>query len=69
METTRGATVVCLVPSRTDTEWFHEYALRGEIRFIRGRLKFNGAKNSAPFPSLLVIFRPETARPKPSKFF
>jgi len=51
------ATVVCLVPSRTDTRWWHEYAMKGEIRFIRGRLKFGEAKNSAPFPSALVIFR------------
>lgn len=55
---TSGATVVCLVPSRTDTAWWHDYAMKGEIRFIRGRLKFGGAKNSAPFPSALVIFRP-----------
>jgi phage N-6-adenine-methyltransferase len=53
-----GATVVCLVPSRTDTKWWHEYAAKGEIRLIRGRLRFGGAPNSAPFPSALVIFRP-----------
>lgn len=53
-----GATVVCLVPARTDTKWWHEYAMAGEIRFIRGRLKFGNQKNSAPFPSALVIFRP-----------
>lgn len=51
-----GATVVCLVPSRTDTQWWHNYAMKGEIRFIKGRLKFGGAKNSAPFPSAVVIF-------------
>lgn len=50
-------TVVCLVPARTDTKWFHEYALRGEIRFIKGRIKFGGAKHNAPFPSMLVIFK------------
>lgn len=55
-----GATVVCLVPSRTDTKWFHEYVLQGEIRFIQGRLKFNQSKTPAPFPSMLVIFRPNT---------
>jgi len=56
----RGATVVCLVPSRTDTRWWHE-SVQGhaEVRFIRGRLKFGGAKNSAPFPSALVVYRPE----------
>ena len=51
-----GATVVCLVPSRTDTKWWHEYAMNGEIEFIRGRLKFGDAKNSAPFPSAIVVF-------------
>lgn len=53
-----GATVVCLVPARTDTKWWHEYAMRGQIEFIRGRLKFGDAKNSAPFPSAVVIFYP-----------
>ena len=53
-----GATVVCLVPARTDTAWWHDYAAKGEVRFIRGRLKFGGSKNSAPFPSAVVIFRP-----------
>lgn len=51
-----GATVVCLVPARTDTIWWHEYAVNGQITFIRGRLKFGSAKNSAPFPSAVVIF-------------
>lgn len=51
-----GATVVCLVPARTDTKWWHEYAMKGDIEFIRGRLKFGGSKNSAPFPSAIVIF-------------
>ena len=54
----RGATVVCLVPARTDTDWWHRYAQRGEVRFLRGRLKFGDARNSAPFPSAVVIFRP-----------
>jgi phage N-6-adenine-methyltransferase len=53
-----GAKVVCLVPARTDTAWWHEWAMKGDITFIRGRLKFGGAKNSAPFPSALVVFRP-----------
>ena len=54
------ATVVCLVPARTDTKWFHDWVLnRAEIRFIRGCLHFNGSKNSAPFPSMLVIYQPE----------
>lgn len=52
-----GVTVVCLLPSRTDTKWWHEYVMRGEVRFLRGRLKFGGSKNSAPFPSAVVVFR------------
>lgn len=58
----RGTTVVMLLPARTDTRWFHEYIYQKdcvEIRFIRGRLKFGGSKNSAPFPSMVVIFRGE----------
>lgn len=53
-----GATVVMLLPARTDTRWFHEYIYgKAEIRFIKGRLKFGGSKNSAPFPSMVVVFR------------
>ncbi len=52
-----GVTVVCLVPSRTDTFWWHDYAAKGEVRFIKGRLKFGESKNNAPFPSAVVIFR------------
>lgn len=54
----KGATVVCLLPARTDTAWFHDYCLKGEIRFLRGRLHFNDGKGRAPFPSMIVIFRP-----------
>jgi phage N-6-adenine-methyltransferase len=54
-----GATVVCLVPSRTDVRWWHRYAMKGEMRFIQGRLQFNNHKNSAPFPSSIVVFRPK----------
>lgn len=57
-ESARGCTVVCLVPSRTDTRWWHQYAMRGEVTFIRGRLKFGGAAVGAPFPSAVVVFRP-----------
>ena len=57
-----GATVVCLVPARTDTAWWHTYAMKGEITFLRGRLKFGGHKNSAPFPSAVVVFRKERAK-------
>jgi len=56
-ESQHGNTVVCLVPARTDTNWWHTYAMKGEIRFIKGRLKFGGHRNSAPFPSAVVIFR------------
>ena len=55
-ESQNGAIVVCLLPSRTDTRWWHDYCMKGEIRFIKGRLKFGGSKNSAPFPSAVVIF-------------
>lgn len=55
-----GATVVMLVPARTDTAWFHDYIYhKAEIRFVRGRLKFGDSKNSAPFPSMVVVFRPQ----------
>ena len=57
-----GATVVCLIPSRTDTDWWHRYAMKGEIRLLRGRLKFGDAVNSAPFPSAVVVFRPREFR-------
>jgi hypothetical protein len=74
----RGATVVCLLPARTDTKWFHEHIWNRqehgpyrvvvencgveivryevEVRLLKGRLKFGGATNSAPFPSMIVIF-------------
>jgi site-specific DNA-methyltransferase (adenine-specific) len=61
-EASRGATVVCLLPSRTDTKWFHDYCMRGDVTFLRGRLKFGDAKNSAPFPSVIVRFSPDHAR-------
>lgn len=53
-----NATVVMLLPARTDTKWFHEYIYKNaEVRFIKGRLKFVGSQNSAPFPSMIVIFK------------
>lgn len=53
-----NTTVVLLIPSRTDTKYFHNFIYnRAEIRFIKGRLKFGGHSNSAPFPSMVVIFR------------
>jgi phage N-6-adenine-methyltransferase len=55
-----GALVVLLAHSRTDTRWFHDwvYGKAHEIRFVRGRLRFGDGKQSAPFPSLVAIFRP-----------
>lgn len=55
-QTGKSNTVVCLVPARTDTAWWWDYARHGEVRFLRGRLKFGGAESSAPFPSAVVIF-------------
>ena len=53
-----GTTVVMLLPARTDTGWFHDYILgKAEIRFIRGRLRFSGATDNAPFPCMVVVFR------------
>lgn len=53
-----GTTVVMLIPARTDTRAFHDLILdKAEVRFLRGRLKFSGSKQSAPFPSMIVIFR------------
>ena len=53
----RGGLAVMLIPARTDTRAFHDYIYhKAEIRFIRGRLKFGGVKNSAPFPSMVVVF-------------
>lgn len=55
----QGATVVCLVPVRTDTKWWQRYCLPpAEVRFVPGRLTFGGAANPAPFPNAVVIFRP-----------
>ena len=66
-EAKKGSTVVMLIPSRTDTRYWHEHIWDCgkhqprpgvEIRFIKGRLKFGNSENSAPFPSVVVIFRP-----------
>lgn len=52
-----GTLVVCLLPARTDTRWFHDYIIENaKIRFVRGRLKFGDGKAPAPFPSMVVIF-------------
>ena len=55
-ESKRGATVVCLLPARTNTNWFHDYCLKGEVRFVRGRPKFKGAEHGLPQPLMIVIF-------------
>ena len=57
LEAKRGGVVVCLVPARTDTKWWHDYCIQHEVRFIKGRLKFGDGKNSAPFPSAVVIIK------------
>ena len=58
--------VVCLLPARTDTRYFHDYIYdretgiwKAEVRLLKGRLKFGGGENSAPFPSMIVVFDPE----------
>jgi len=57
-ESKKGVTTVLLLPCRPDVSYFHDYILPfAEVRFIRGRLKFGGSKNSAPFPSMVAIFR------------
>ena len=56
-ESVQGVTVVMLLPARTDTKWWHAYIDgKAEFRFVKGRLKFGGCKNSAPFPSVVVVF-------------
>lgn len=63
-------TIVLLIPSRTDTRYWHRYITNGsqwpgaaELRFVKGRLKFVGGKHSAPFPSVVVVFRPDHTGP------
>lgn len=68
-----GATVVCLVPARTDTRWWQNYCTRAaEIRFIKGRLKFTADRGkqeaSAPFPSAVVIFTPNPPEQQAQKW-
>lgn len=51
-------TVVMLLPARTGTAWFRDYIYcKAEIRFVRGRLRFGGAKWNAPFPCMVVVYR------------
>ena len=60
-ESLKGATVVCLIPARTDTAYWHDYIFgkADDIRFLRGRLKFGDSKNPAPFPSAIIIYKGE----------
>lgn len=53
-----GTTVVCLLPARTNTNWWHSYCMKGEIRFIKGRPKFKGAEHGLPQPLAIVVFKP-----------
>jgi len=65
-ESQKGSTVVCLIPARTDTNWFHDYCLKGEVRWIRGRLWFrqkDGKIGRPRFGSVIVIFRPDHNQP------
>ena len=58
-EESRHAVVVMLIPARTDTRWFHDYIYhKAEIRFVKGRLRFGNATQNAPFPCMIVVFRP-----------
>ena len=78
LESQLGATVVVLLPARTDTAWFHDWVLgRAEIRFLRGRLIFeiDGhpvqylnkktgrlVNGKAPFPSMVIVYKPTYKR-------
>jgi phage N-6-adenine-methyltransferase len=59
-----GSTVVCLLPARVDTRWWHQYVERfaATVEFLPGRLRFGDATSSAPFPSVVVVFRPARYR-------
>ena len=68
LEREAGCTVVCLVPSRTDTKWWHDFVWDAtthqprpgvSVRFVKGRIKFHSAHSSAPFPSTIIIFTPD----------
>ena len=53
-----GSTVVCFIPARTNTNWWHEHCMKGEIRFLQGRPKFKGCKHGLPQPLAIIIFGP-----------
>ena len=58
-ESLKGSTIVCLIPARTATRYWHNFIFpyASDIKFIKGRLKFGDGKNPAPFPSALVEFK------------
>lgn len=62
-EAKNGALVVCLVFARTDVGWWHAYAMKGEVRFVRGRIRFSHCGVNAPSPSAIVVFRPHLPDP------
>ena len=68
----QNTVVVCLLPARTDTRWFHDYCMKAQaIKLIKGRLKFGGATAGAPFPSMIVVFNgrdPATMYGTPNMF-
>ena len=65
-ESLNGAMVVCLIPARTDTTYWHDYVMKAdEIVLLRGRVRFVGGKSCAPFPSAVIIFRPNGGRGLP----
>ena len=57
LESSEGTTVVCLLPARTDADWWHDIAMQGEVRFIRGKIRFAGCKTLSPYAHAIVIFR------------
>ena len=70
-ESQKGCTVVMLIFIRSDTKWWHEWVIDkvDEIRMIQGRLTFGGAKNSSPWPSILLVYRPDSHRMKLSGYY
>lgn len=66
-----GACVVCLLPARTDTRWFHDHVMHDaqEIRFVKGRIVFEGSTAGAPFPSMVVIYGPRGGTNEPTEFY
>lgn len=56
-ESRKGITVVCLLPVRSNTNWWHDYCLKGEIRFLKGEIKFKGMERGLWLPCAIVIFK------------